>query len=68
MVDGDAKVTTSPIDDKRTLNFESPQGSRVIVLPYGPVQSNQKIVELIDIVKPFIRQLVEDCNLVSSIT
>ncbi|XP_027200573.1 proteasome regulator gamma [Dermatophagoides pteronyssinus] len=38
-------------------------GSRVLILPYGSVRCNKHIVELIDIVKPLIRQLVEDTNL-----
>lgn len=38
-------------------------GSRVLILPYGSVSCNKHIVELIDIVKPLIRQLVEDTNL-----
>ncbi|KAI7692469.1 hypothetical protein SSS_07311 [Sarcoptes scabiei] len=39
-------------------------GSRVLILPYGSVRCNIHIIELIDIVKPLIRQLVDDTNLV----
>lgn len=46
-----------------TLNNDA--GSRVLVLPFGVAPCNEHIVELIDIVKPLIRQLVEDTNLVS---
>ena len=36
----------------------------MLVLPNGVAPSNKVIVELIDIVKPLIRGLVEDANLV----
>ena len=40
-------------------------GTKVFALTSGPVPCNTKITNLIDIVKPHIRQLVEDANLVS---
>ncbi|XP_017487859.1 PREDICTED: proteasome activator complex subunit 3-like [Rhagoletis zephyria] len=44
-------------------DLKNDAGSRVLVLPYGSVPCNKNIVALIDIVKPLIRQLVEDSNL-----
>lgn len=41
------------------------QGSKVLVLPNGVVTVNKKLTELIGVVKPLIRELVEDANLVS---
>jgi len=38
-------------------------GTKVLVLPRGTVPSNKHIVELTDLAKPHIRQLVEDTNL-----
>jgi len=38
-------------------------GSKVLVLPNGVVTVNQKLTELIGVVKPLIRELVEDANL-----
>lgn len=40
-------------------------GTKVMILPNGPVPCNKYICELIHLVKPHIRQLVEDSNLVS---
>lgn len=37
----------------------------MLVLPCGTVPCNKHIVELADLTKPHIRQLVEDTNLVS---
>lgn len=39
--------------------------SQVMALPSGPVPCNKPISELISLVKPYIRELVEDSNLVS---
>ncbi|CAG7836575.1 unnamed protein product [Allacma fusca] len=41
----------------------APLGTKVYALTSGPVPCNGKITALIDIVKPHIRQLVEDANL-----
>lgn len=38
-------------------------GTKVLVLPCGTVPCNKHIVELADLTKPHIRQLVEDTNL-----
>ncbi|XP_012214781.1 proteasome activator complex subunit 3 isoform X1 [Linepithema humile] len=44
-------------------NGEETSGTKVMVLPNGPVPSNKKLSDLIHIVKPYIRQLLEDSNL-----
>lgn len=41
-----------------------PDGTKVMILPNGPVPCNKSLCELIHLVKPHIRQLVEDSNLV----
>lgn len=46
-------------------NGEETSGTKVMVLPNGPVPCNKKLCDLIHIVKPYIRQLLEDSNLVS---
>jgi len=38
-------------------------GTKVLVLPSGPVPCNKKIINLMEIVKPQIRDLVDDANL-----
>lgn len=39
------------------------QGCKVLVLPNGSVPCNKHVVEIVDIVKPKIKQLVEDSNM-----
>lgn len=39
------------------------QGCKVLVLPNGTVPCNRHVVEIVDIVKPKIKQLVEDSNM-----
>lgn len=46
-----------------TENLTGPSGTKVLALPTGRVTCNTPICELIKIVKPFIRELVEDSNL-----
>ncbi|CAH1119177.1 unnamed protein product [Phaedon cochleariae] len=41
----------------------SEDGSRVMILPGGSVATNKHLVDLIELVKPHIRKLVEDSNL-----
>lgn len=38
-------------------------GTKVLILPEGTVPLNSRVTELVDLVKPWIRQLVEDTNL-----
>lgn len=45
---------------------EKLSGCKVWVLPNGISPCNKHITELVDIVKPLIRELVEDANLVST--
>ncbi|KAG9508599.1 Proteasome activator complex subunit 3 [Fragariocoptes setiger] len=42
---------------------DSQTGTKVLVLPNGVVPSNKFIIDLIDEVKPLIRELVEDANM-----
>jgi len=44
-------------------NSISKEGSKVMVLPLGSVPTNKHLVELVESVKPHIRKLVEDSNL-----
>lgn len=46
-------------------NVEETSGTKVMALPTGPVPCNEPLCDLIHIVKPYIRQLLEDSNLVS---
>ncbi|XP_055302385.1 proteasome activator complex subunit 3 [Sitodiplosis mosellana] len=54
------------IDDNSKTTTESltgPSGTKVLALPTGSVACNTPICDLITVVKPFIRELVEDSNL-----
>lgn len=51
---------------KMDNNVEETSGTKVMVLPNGPVPCNKPLCDLIHIVKPYIRQLLEDSNLVST--
>ncbi|XP_066156611.1 proteasome activator complex subunit 3 [Euwallacea fornicatus] len=44
-------------------NSISKEGSKVMILPTGTVPTNKHLVEMIEVVKPHIRKLVEDSNL-----
>lgn len=46
-----------------TEHLTGPSGTKVLALPTGTVTCNIPICELIKVVKPFIRDLVEDSNL-----
>lgn len=57
----------SPVTKKAKYDI-TPQvqdGTKVMALLNGPVPCNKSLCELIHLVKPHIRQLVEDSNLVS---
>lgn len=45
-------------------NSVSQDGTKVMILPSGSVPTNKSLVDLIEQVKPHIRKLVEDSNLV----
>jgi proteasome activator subunit 3 (PA28 gamma) len=47
------------------IGWDDLSGTKVLVLPNGIAPCNKHVVELIEVVKPLIRQLVEDANLVS---
>ena len=44
-------------------SIDNTSGTKVMVLPHGPVPCNKPLCDLIHIVKPYIRQLLEDSNL-----
>lgn len=46
-------------------NVLSILGTKVLLLPNGSVPSNRYIVDVVELVKPRIQQLVEDANVVS---
>lgn len=46
-----------------TQSLTGPSGTKVLALPSGKVLCNIPICDLITVVKPFIRELVEDSNL-----
>ncbi|XP_030761710.1 proteasome activator complex subunit 3 isoform X2 [Sitophilus oryzae] len=43
-------------------NSISKEGTKVLALPSGSVATNKNLVELVELVKPHIRKLVEDSN------
>jgi len=45
------------------IDCDGLSGTKVLVLPNGIAPCNKYVVELIEVVKPLIRQLVEDANL-----
>ncbi|CAG2168600.1 unnamed protein product [Oppiella nova] len=45
------------------IDCDGVSGTKVLVLPNGVAPCNKHVVELIELVKPLIRQLVEDANL-----
>lgn len=57
-----------PSKKKKLDNSVSQDGSKVMILPSGSVPTNKNLVELIEEVKPHIRKLVEDSNLVSIVS
>ena len=47
------------------VGFLESLGTKVMALPFGPVPSNHHIVELVDEIKPKIRELIDNSNKVS---
>nr|UCK81619.1 proteasome activator complex subunit 3 [Arenicola marina] len=43
-------------------NDQNIPGSKIVLLPSGPVPCNHCIVELVDVVKPKIREIIDHCN------
>ncbi|XP_060528650.1 proteasome activator complex subunit 3 isoform X2 [Cylas formicarius] len=56
-------VDLPPAKKTKYDNSISREGTNVMVLPGGSVPSNKNLVELVESVKPHIRKLVEDSNL-----
>jgi len=56
--------TDLPVAKKPKLDHSSQDGTKVLILPTGSVPINKNINELIENVKPHIRKLVEDSNLI----
>ncbi|KAK7602192.1 hypothetical protein V9T40_009633 [Parthenolecanium corni] len=58
---------TSPLAKKRKLEIEvdvnSTTGTKVFSFPSGMALSNKKLSKLINVIKPTIKQLVEDSNI-----
>ncbi|KAJ8676108.1 hypothetical protein QAD02_011894 [Eretmocerus hayati] len=44
-------------------NVDQTPGTKVMILPSGPVPCNKQLSDLLQIAKPYIRQLLEDSNL-----
>lgn len=53
-----------PSKKQKLENSISQEGTKVLALPSGSVHSNRHIMEVVGTVKPHIRKLVEDSNLV----
>jgi len=56
----------SDLPPAKKLKFDnsvSQDGTKVMILPTGAVSTNKHLMELVEIVKPHIRKLVEDSNL-----
>lgn len=54
---------TAPVTKRSRIELDDSNGTKVIAISTGPVLCNQPICELIKVVKPVIRKLVEDSNL-----
>lgn len=50
--------------DNSTDDGASATGTKVMILPSGPIHCNKPICDILRIVKPYILQLLEDSNLV----
>ena len=55
---GAAAVTAEKGDNHQQV----PAGTKVMALPHGMIKTNTPICEIIKVVKPVIRKLVEDCE------
>lgn len=60
---GDGVKTESDEPGAKRARVDLPTGTKVMALPSGRVECNTPICELIKVVKPVIRALVEDSNL-----
>lgn len=55
---------TKKMKRENNTDEQEQSGTKVMALPNGPVPCNQRLCDLIKIVKPYIRQLLEDSNVV----
>lgn len=58
--DGDPK---QPAAKRARVEVDNVTGTKVMALPTGSVKCNEPITHLIELVKPIIRELVEDSNM-----
>jgi proteasome activator subunit 3 (PA28 gamma) len=61
--DGDCENEKPPAKRQRLETASSTMGTKVMILPAGSVKCNIPICDIIKLVKPIIRSLVEDSNL-----
>lgn len=61
--EGEKADVEEPAAKRARVDLSSVSGTRVMALPNGRVQCNTPICDLIKVVKPVIRALVEDSNL-----
>lgn len=58
-----ASDTETPPAKRARVEVDNATGTRVMALPSGSVECNKPISDLIQVVKPIIRELVEDSNM-----
>lgn len=63
LCDGADGDSVQPVAKRARVEIDNVTGTKVMVLPTGSVKCNIYITDLIEIVKPIIRELVEDSNL-----
>lgn len=61
--EGEKADSEEPASKRARVDLSSVSGTKVMALPNGRVQCNTPICDLIRVVKPVIRALVEDSNL-----
>lgn len=61
--EGEKADSEEPSAKRARVDLSSVSGTKVMALPNGRVQCNTPICDLIKVVKPVIRALVEDSNL-----
>jgi len=66
-VDVGSKRKRNTTEEEFTEEFDGLVGSKVFLLPNGTVPINKTITSMIEIIKPHIRTLVEEVNLVSNL-
>lgn len=62
-IEGEKADSEEPASKRARVDLSSVSGTKVMALPNGRVQCNTPICDLIRVVKPVIRALVEDSNL-----